>query len=75
MPRPRKVKVWLYLAMSLLLAVVLLALEIGILTIFVDPSRFNSALYGIAIYPLFALNTFPAGYILRLVGFRAYRTR
>lgn len=73
MPKLRKVRVWVYLAVSLLLAFVLLVLEIGILDLFVDPSHFNRTLYDIAIYPLWALNAFPAGYILGLFGLRVYR--
>jgi hypothetical protein len=71
-PRPRKVKVWVYLILSLLLALVLLALEIGVLSLFVDLSRLNKTLYDILLYPLWALNAFPAGYILRALGLRAY---
>jgi hypothetical protein len=73
MPKPRRVKVWVFLAASLVLAFVLLMLEIQILVLFVNPSHFNGTLYDIAFYPLWALNAFPAGYILRLFGLRLYR--
>jgi len=73
MPKSRKVKVWVYLTASLVLAFALLELEIGILALFVNPNHFNSTLYEIAFYPLWALNAFPAGYILGLFGLRVYR--
>ena len=73
MPKPRKVKVWVYLVASLALALGLLVLEIQVLSIFVNPNYYDKTLYGIAIFPLWALNAFPAGYVLRSVGLRAYR--
>lgn len=73
MPKPRKVRVWVYLAASLVLAFAFLELEIRILALFVDPSHFNNTLYDIAFYPSWALNAFPAGYILGLCGLRVYR--
>jgi hypothetical protein len=73
MPKTHKVSVWAYLVASLLLAFVLLELEIHILALFVDPSHFNQTLYEIVFYPLWALNAFPAGYILGLFGLRVYR--
>jgi hypothetical protein len=73
MPKSRKVSVLVYLAASLLLAFVLLELEIRLLALFVDTSHFNTTLYEIAFYPLWALNAFPAGYILGLFGLRVYR--
>ncbi len=73
MPKSRRVKVWVYLATSLVLAFVFLVLEIQALSLFVAPSYFDKTLYGIAIFPLWALNAFPAGYILRFLGLRAYR--
>jgi hypothetical protein len=74
MPKSRKVRAWVYLAASLLLALVLLALEIQVLALFVSPIHFDKTLYGIALYPLWALNAFPAGYILGLLGLRVYRS-
>ena len=73
MPKLRRVKVWVYLVVSLVLALVLLVLEIEVLSLVINPNYFDKALYGIAIFPLWALNAFPAGYILRLVGLRAIR--
>lgn len=72
-PKPRRVRVWVYLAASLVLAFALLELEIRILALFVDLSHFNSTLYEIAFYPSWALNAFPAGYILGLFGLKVYR--
>jgi hypothetical protein len=73
MPKSRKVGVWVYLASSLLLAFALLVLEIRVLALLVNPSHFNKTLYDIAFYPLWALNAFPAGYILGLFGLRVYK--
>jgi len=73
MPKSRKVRAWVYLVTSLVLAFVLLVLEIESLSLLVNPSYFDKTLYGIAIFPLYAVNAFPAGYILRLFGFRVYR--
>ena len=73
MPAPRRVKVWVFLALSLILALVLLALELGVLSLLVNLGRFNGTLFQIALYPLWALNAFPAGYILRRLGLRIYR--
>jgi hypothetical protein len=72
MPKPRRVKAWVYLAASLLVALVLLAVEYGVLSLFVNPGSFNRTLFDIAIYPAWALNAFPAGYILRSFGFRVH---
>lgn len=70
MPKSRKAKVWVFLALSLLVAFVLLVVEIRVFTLYVDPNSFNSTLYDIIIFPLWALNAYPAGYVLRLFGLR-----
>ena len=72
LPKPRKVKVWVFLIMSLILALVLLALELRVLSLFMNPNSFNGTLYDLAIFPSWALNAFPAGYILRRFGLRVY---
>jgi hypothetical protein len=73
MPKPRKVRVWVYLVASLVLALAFLELELRVLSLFVNPSHFNSTLYDMVFYPAWGLNAFPAGYVLGLLGLRVYR--
>ena len=70
----RKVSVWVFLVLSLVLALVLLAVEIGVFTRFVNLNNVNVTLYTIVVLPLWALNAYPAGRLLRLLGLRISKT-